>query len=86
MGMHRSTTQQQVLSHLHAAAKSGGSVGHKIYTQLMNGVSHMLPLVVGGGILIAIAFLIDGLSVDLKCTSGRSESKLWYHHSGSSSV
>ena len=48
-----------------AAAKSGGSAGHKIYTQLMNGVSHMLPLVVGGGILIAIAFLIDGLSVDL---------------------
>ena len=45
-------------------AKSGGA-GHKIYTQLMNGVSHMLPFVVGGGILIAIAFLIDGLSVDL---------------------
>ena len=45
-------------------AKSG-SAGHKIYTQLMNGVSHMLPFVVGGGILIAIAFLIDGLSVDL---------------------
>ena len=45
--------------------KSGGGVGHKIYMQLMNGVSHMLPLVVGGGILIAIAFLIDGLSVDL---------------------
>ena len=48
-----------------AAVKSGGSAGHKIYTQLMNGVSHMLPLVVGGGILIAIAFLIDGLSIDL---------------------
>ena len=48
-----------------AAAKSGGSAGHKIYTQLMNGVSHMLPLVVGGGILIAIAFLIDGLSINL---------------------
>ena len=46
------------------STKSGG-VGHKIYTQLMNGVSHMLPFVVGGGILIAIAFLIDGLSVDL---------------------
>lgn len=46
------------------SAKSGG-VGHKIYTQLMNGVSHMLPFVVGGGILSAIAFLIDGLSVDL---------------------
>ena len=44
---------------------ASGSVGHKIYTQLMNGVSHMLPFVVGGGILIAIAFLIDGLSVDM---------------------
>lgn len=50
-----------------ASASSGGSggVGHKIYTQLMNGVSHMLPFVVGGGILIAIAFLIDGLMVDM---------------------
>ena len=45
--------------------KSGGGAGHKIYTQLMNGVSHMLPFVVGGGILIAIAFLIDGLMVDM---------------------
>ena len=45
--------------------KSSGSAGHKIYTQLMNGVSHMLPFVVGGGILIAIAFLIDGLMVDM---------------------
>ncbi len=44
---------------------ASGSVVHKIYTQLMNGVSHMLPFVVGGGILIAIAFLIDGLSVDM---------------------
>lgn len=41
------------------------SVGHQIYKHLMNGVSHMLPFVVGGGILIAIAFLIDGFSVDL---------------------
>ena len=41
------------------------SAGHKIYKHLMNGVSHMLPFVVGGGILIAIAFLIDGMSVDL---------------------
>ena len=45
--------------------KSGGGAGHQIYTQLMNGVSHMLPFVVGGGILIALAFLIDGLSVDM---------------------
>ncbi len=41
------------------------SIGHQIYKHLMNGVSHMLPFVVGGGILIAIAFLIDGFSVDL---------------------
>lgn len=41
------------------------SVGHQIYKHLMNGVSHMLPFVVGGGILIALAFLIDGMSVDL---------------------
>ena len=41
------------------------SAAHKLYTQLMNGVSHMLPFVVGGGILIAIAFLIDGLSIDI---------------------
>lgn len=41
------------------------SLVHRIYTQLMNGVSHMLPFVVGGGILIAIAFLIDGFSVDI---------------------
>ncbi len=41
------------------------SVAHQIYKHLMNGVSHMLPFVVGGGILIAIAFLIDGFCVDI---------------------
>ena len=41
------------------------SAAHQIYKHLMNGVSHMLPFVVGGGILIAIAFLIDGFGVDL---------------------
>ncbi|MDL2300803.1 fructose-specific PTS transporter subunit EIIC [Lachnospiraceae bacterium OttesenSCG-928-D06] len=46
-----------------------GSLGHQIYMQLMNGVSHMLPFVVGGGILIALAFLIDGLSVDMNALS-----------------
>ena len=45
--------------------KNSGGIGHQLYTQLMNGVSHMLPFVVGGGILIAIAFLIDGLLVDM---------------------
>lgn len=48
-----------------AAVTGKESAAHKIYTQLMNGVSHMLPFVVGGGILIAIAFLIDGLSIDI---------------------
>ncbi len=46
--------------------KKGRGIGHQIYTQLMNGVSHMLPFVVGGGILIALAFLIDGICVDME--------------------
>ena len=45
------------------------SLAHRIYMQLMNGVSHMLPFVVGGGILIAIAFLIDGQCVDINLLS-----------------
>ena len=49
----------------HSSVGGKESVGHQIYKHLMNGVSHMLPFVVGGGILIAIAFLIDGISVDL---------------------
>ena len=48
-----------------SSVKASGGRGHKIYVQLMNGVSHMLPFVVGGGILIALAFLIDGFAVDL---------------------
>ena len=38
--------------------------GTKIYKHLMNGVTHMLPFVVGGGILIAIAFLLDDYSIN----------------------
>ncbi len=49
--------------------KSSGGTAHKIYTHLMNGVSHMLPFVIGGGILIALAFLIDGLCVDVNSLS-----------------
>lgn len=49
----------------HSSVDGKESIGHQIYKHLMNGVSHMLPFVVGGGILIAIAFLIDGFSVDL---------------------
>lgn len=49
----------------HSSIGGKESIGHQIYKHLMNGVSHMLPFVVGGGILIAIAFLIEGFSVDL---------------------
>lgn len=40
------------------------SIGQAIYKHLMNGVSHMLPFVVGGGILIALAFLLDDYTID----------------------
>lgn len=40
------------------------SKGHSFYKHLMNGVSHMLPFVIGGGILIALAFLLDDYTID----------------------
>ena len=48
------------------AAKAEGKegIGHRIYKHLMSGVSHMLPFVIGGGILIAIAFLLDDFKID----------------------
>ncbi|MEJ8752319.1 fructose-specific PTS transporter subunit EIIC [Lagierella sp. ICN-221743] len=52
------------------------SIGHKIYRHLMNGVSHMLPFVVGGGILIALSFLVDSLSVDLGALTVEQRSNL----------
>ena len=47
-----------------ADASEEESLGRQIYKHLMNGVSHMLPFVVGGGILIALAFLFDDYSID----------------------
>ena len=47
-----------------ASPGSGDSAGRKIYKHLMNGVSHMLPFVIGGGLLIALAFLFDDYSID----------------------
>lgn len=44
--------------------ENSDGVGSRIYRHLMNGVTHMLPFVVGGGILIAIAFLLDVNSID----------------------
>ncbi|MBW4081885.1 fructose-specific PTS transporter subunit EIIC [Paenibacillus sp. S150] len=45
-----------------APAEKSGSVGSKIYKDLMNGISHMLPFVVGGGILLAISFLFEQMA------------------------
>ncbi|MGN0662413.1 MAG: fructose-specific PTS transporter subunit EIIC [Faecalibacterium sp.] len=43
---------------------AGDTLGHTIYKHLMNGVSHMLPFIVGGGIMIALAFLLDDYTID----------------------
>ena len=55
--------------HTGAAGSTGiedgnDSLGRTVYKHLMNGVSHMLPFVIGGGILIALAFLFDDYSID----------------------
>lgn len=55
--------------HYHGSASESSSeenesIGRQIYKHLMNGVSHMLPFVIGGGILIALAFLLDDYSID----------------------
>ncbi len=44
--------------------QTGDSRGRRVYKHLMNGVSHMLPFVIGGGILIALAFLLDDYAID----------------------
>ena len=57
---HKNTKEEEVL----AVGEQKESFGRQIYKHLMNGVSHMLPFVIGGGILIAIAFLLDDYSID----------------------
>lgn len=52
-----------------ASSEMGSQASHRLYKHLMNGISHMLPFVVGGGIFIAIAFLIDGYYVDMQNAS-----------------
>ena len=67
--------------------------------ELMNGVSHMLPFVVGGGILIALAFLIDGLCVDMNALAPADRAnfgtitpieywwyRIWIHASGTGRI
>ncbi len=45
-------------------SKEKESIGRQLYKHLMSGVSHMLPFIIGGGILIALAFLLDDYNID----------------------
>jgi PTS system fructose-specific IIC component len=65
----RAVSSETPVYHFSGSATSGEDtrqegVGRSIYKHLMNGVSHMLPFVIGGGILIALAFLFDDYSID----------------------
>ncbi|UJL45885.1 fructose-specific PTS transporter subunit EIIC [Virgibacillus sp. NKC19-16] len=54
------TLQAENVSDADSEAEKSSSIWRKIYKDLMNGISHMLPFVVGGGILMAISFLVEG--------------------------
>ena len=58
------------------------SIGRKLYKQLMNGVSHMLPFVIGGGILIALAFLLDDPSIDYANFGTNTPVAAWFKNIG----
>ena len=58
------------------------SIGRKLYKQLMNGVSHMLPFVIGGGILIALAFLLDDASIDYANFGTNTPIAAWFKNIG----
>ena len=61
---------------------SNESLGRKLYKQLMNGVSHMLPFVIGGGILIALAFLLDDASIDYANFGTNTPIAAWFKNIG----
>ena len=60
------------------------SIGRQFYKHLMNGVSHMLPFVIGGGILIAIAFLLDDYSIDPSNFGTNTPVAAWFKNIGGS--
>ncbi|WP_430606537.1 PTS system fructose-specific transporter subunit IIABC [Enterococcus sp. AZ170] len=68
-------------------ASADGSIGSRIYKDLMNGVSHMLPFVIGGGIAIALSFMIDqfiGVPQDqLSMLGNYNEAASWFNQIGS---
>lgn len=57
-------------------------LGRQLYKHLMNGVSHMLPFVIGGGILIALAFLIDSISGYTDALGSNSAAAVWFKSIG----
>ncbi len=67
-----------------AASESHESFGRNLYKQLMNGVSHMLPFVIGGGILIALAFLLDDASIDYANFGTNTPVAAWFKAIGNS--
>lgn len=62
--------------------EEGESFGRQLYKQLMNGVSHMLPFVIGGGILIALAFLLDDASIDYANFGTNTPLAAWFKNIG----
>ena len=65
-----------------AEAADNESIGRKFYKHLMEGVSHMLPFVIGGGILIAIAFLLDDYSIDPSNFGSNTPIAAWFKSIG----
>lgn len=63
-------------------AADNESIGRKFYKHLMEGVSHMLPFVIGGGILIAIAFLLDDYSIDPSNFGSNTPIAAWFKSIG----
>ena len=61
-----------------APTDSNERFGRKLYKQLMNGVSHMLPFVIGGGILIALAFLLDDASINYATFGSNTPVAAWF--------
>ncbi len=79
--------EASVYHHTGAVTKSADSAanetaGRKAYKHLMNGVSHMLPFVIGGGILIAIAFLLDDYSIDPSNFGSNTPIAAWFKSIG----
>lgn len=73
--------------HYHGASSESSdeeneSIGRQIYKHLMNGVSHMLPFVIGGGILIALAFLLDDYSIDPSNFGTNTPIAAWFKNIG----